>query len=96
MKKNLLGISLLTISGLYFLLAAVIILITLITGQPVIIGIVISAIILVIQFLISPFMTDLSMKWFYKAKFKYEVPEYLKSFIEEICKENKMKYPRIG
>lgn len=96
MKKNLLGISLLTISSLYFLLAAVIILITLITGQPVIIGIVISAIILVIQFLISPFMTDLSMKWFYKAKFKYEVPEYLKSFIEEICKENKMKYPRIG
>ena len=96
MKKNLLGISLLTISGLYFLLAAVIILITLVTGQPVIIGIVTSAIILVIQFLISPFMTDLSMKWFYKAKFKYEVPEYLKSFIEEICKENKMKYPRIG
>ena len=96
MKKNLLGISLLTISGLYFLLAAVIILLTLVTGQPVIIGIVISAIILVIQFLISPFMTDLSMKWFYKAKFKYEVPEYLKSFIEEVCKANNMKYPRIG
>ena len=96
MKRNLLGISLLTISGLYFLLAAVIILITIITGQPVIIGIVISAIILVIQFLISPFMTDLSMKWFYKAKFNYEVPEYLKKFIEEVCKDNNMKYPRIG
>ena len=96
MKRNLLGISLLTISGLYFLLAAVIILITLITGQPVIIGILISAIILVIQFLISPFMTDLSMKWFYKAKFNYEVPEYLKKFIEEVCKDNNMKYPRIG
>ena len=96
MKKNLLGISLLTISGLYFLLAAVIILITLITGQPVIIGIIISAIILVIQFLISPFMTDLSMKWFYKAKFNYEIPEYLKKFIEEVCKDNNMKYPRIG
>ena len=96
MKKNLLGISLLTISGLYFLLAAVIILITLITGQPVIIGIAISAVILLIQFLISPFMTDLSMKWFYKAKFNYEVPEYLKNFIDEVCKANNMKYPRIG
>ena len=41
-------------------------------------------------------MTDLSMKWFYKAKFNYEVPEYLKKFIEEVCKDNNMKYPRIG
>ena len=87
MKKNLLGISLLTISGLYFLLAAVIILITLITGQPVIIGIAISAVILLIQFLISPFMTDLSMKWFYKAKFNYEVPEYLKNLLMKFVKQ---------
>ena len=72
MKKNLLGISLLTISGLYFLLAIVIIFITIITGVPVIYGIISSIIILLIQFLISPFITDLSMKWFYKTKFGYE------------------------
>lgn len=96
MKKNLLGISLLTISGLYFLLAIVIILITIITGVPVIYGIISSIIILIIQFLISPFITDLSMKWFYKAKFDYELPDYLKKFIEEICSTNNMKYPRIG
>ena len=96
MKRNLLGISLLTITGLYVMLSAVIILLTIITNQPVIYGIGISIIILIIQFLISPFITDLSMKWFYKAKFNHEIPTYLKKFIEEICQKENMKYPRIG
>lgn len=96
MKKNLLGISLLTISGLYFLLAIVIIFVTFLTGIPVIYGIGVSIIVLIIQFLISPFFTDLSMKWFYKAKFNYDLPEYLKTFIQDICNKNNMKYPKIG
>ena len=96
MKKNLLGISLITMTGLYVLLSAFIILITILIDQPVIYGIGISAIILVIQFLISPFFTDLSMEWFYKAKFDYEIPTYLKKFIEEVCQKENMKYPRIG
>ena len=96
MKKNLLGVSLLTITGLYVLLSAIIILVTIVTGFPPIYGIIASIIILIIQFLISPFMTDLSMKWFYKAKFGYEIPEYLNSFIDEVCKKENMKKPRIG
>ena len=96
MKNNLLGISLITIAGLYFLLAAVIILVAILTGIPVIYGIIASIIILVIQFLISPFITDLTMKWFYKVKWNYEVPDYLKKFIEEVCEKKQMKYPKIG
>ena len=96
MKKNLLGVSLLTITGLYVLLSAIIILVTIVVGYPPIFGIGISIIILIIQFLISPFMTDLSMKWFYKAKFGYEIPEYLSKFIEEVCEKEKMKKPKIG
>ena len=96
MKKNLLGVSLLTITGLYVMLSAIIIAVTIILQQPVIYGIGISIIILIIQFLISPFFTDLSMKWFYKAKFNHEIPEYLKKFIEEVCQKENMKYPRIG
>ena len=96
MKRNLLGISLLTIAGLYFLLAAVIILITLLTGINVLYGIVSSIIILIIQFLISPFITDLTMKWFYKVDFNYEFPDYLKKFVEQVCNDNNMKYPRLG
>lgn len=96
MKRNLLGISLITIGGLYVLLSAIVILITIIIGYPVIYGIAISIIILIIQFLISPFFTDLSMKWFYKVKFNHEVPAYLKKFIEEVCTSKNMKYPKIG
>ncbi len=96
MKKNLLGISLLTLSGLYFLLVAIFILLSILLGIPVLFAIVVSIIILIIQFLISPFLTDLSMKWFYKAKFDYEIPDHLKKFIEDVCKKENMKYPRIG
>lgn len=97
MKKSLMGISILTISCLYFFLAAIIILITLLTGVPVIKGIIISIILLIVQFVISPFLTDLSMKWFYKAKFDNQnIPDYLKTFIEEVCKKHNMKEPRIG
>jgi len=64
MKKNLFGISLLTITFLYCLLAAVIILVTIVTDIPVIYGIGASIVILIIQFIISPFITDLTMRWF--------------------------------
>ena len=96
MKKSLFGISLLTITALYCLLSAVIILITILTGSPVIYGIIISTIIIIVQFLVSPFITDIVMKLFYKAKFDNEIPEYLKNFINQVCQENNMKYPRIG
>lgn len=96
MKRNLLAVSLLTVGGLYVLLSAIVILITIIIGSPVIYGIAISIIILILQFLISPFLTDLSMKWFYKVKFDHEIPDYLKKFIEEVCASKNMKYPRMG
>lgn len=96
MKRNLLGISLITMGCLYGILAGVIILVFILFDLPVLYGIGISIIILILQFLISPFLTDLSMKWFYRAKFDTEIPEYLKEFIEEVCKKYNMKYPRIG
>jgi heat shock protein HtpX len=96
MKKSLFGISLLTITCLYCLLAAVLILVAMFTKIPVIYGVGASIVILIIQFLISPFITDLTMRWFYKVKFNYEIPEYLKKFIEETCKNHKMKYPKVG
>lgn len=96
MKKNLIGVSLLTLAGLYFLLAAVILFVCLVSNIPVLIGLAICAAIVIIQFLISPFITDLSMKWFYKAKFDHELPDYLNKFIDEVCKKYKMKRPRMG
>lgn len=96
MKKNLFGISVLTITCMYFLLAASIIAVTLATGIPVIYGIIASIIIIILQFIISPFLTDLSMKLFYKASFEKSIPEYLQKFIQDVCNEHQMKYPNIG
>ena len=78
MKKSLVGVSLLTITCLYGLLSAIIILIALLTGQDIGLSIYISIAVIVIQFLIAPWLTDLTMRWFYKAKFGEQIPDYLK------------------
>lgn len=96
MKKNLLAISLMTISCLYGVLAAVIILVFLIIDLPVTYGIGFSLIVIVIQFFIAPDLNDWVFKHFYKMTFDYEIPEYLRDFITDICVKYNMKYPKIG
>ena len=96
MKKNLLGISMLTLAGLYIFLSVIIIGVFLFTGLPVSMGILVSIIIVIIQFLIAPWLTDLSMKWFYKVNFNPELPDYLNRFIDEITTKYNMKRPRLG
>ena len=96
MKSKILGISMITISCLYGLLAAIIILATMLLGGNVLIAIVASILVILVQFLIAPWLTDLSMRFFYKAKFDKEIPDYLKKFIEEECKKHNVKYPKIG
>ena len=96
MKKSLIGVSLLTVTCLYGLLSAIIILIAYLTGLDVSMAIYISMAIIVIQFLIAPWLTDLTMRWFYKAKFDEQIPAYLKKFIEDICRKYNMKYPKVG
>ena len=94
--KNLLGISLITVGCLYGVLAAVIILAFLLTDLPLEAGITLSLFIVVIQFLIAPSLNDWVFKHFYKTKFDYAIPEYLKEFIKESCELHNIKYPKIG
>ena len=96
MKSKILGVSLFTITCLYGLLAGIIILATILLGGSVLIACIAGIVIIGIQFLIAPWLTDLSMRFFYKAKFDKEIPEYLKKFIEEECAKHKVKYPKIG
>ena len=96
MKKNLFGISMMTLVGLYVLLSVIIVGLFIVLELPVHQGILISIIVIVIQFLISPYLTDLSMKWFYHAKFGAELPDYLNKFIQEECTKYNMKTPRFG
>lgn len=96
MKKGLFGISLLTMSCLYGMLAAVVILVGILCGVNLDLILLISIGLFILQFLIAPWLTDLTMRWFYKAKFNHTMPEYLTSFITEVCQTHKMKYPKIG
>ena len=87
MKKSILGISLLTLTCMYGLLGAIIILVTILVGGQALIGIGIAIAVLIIQFLIAPWITDLSMRFFYKAGFNVQVPEYLNAFIAAECQK---------
>ena len=97
MKRSLYGVSILTLAGLYGLLAAVIILAFILADLPITTALLVSIITLLIQFIIAPWITDLTMRWFYKVKFHAEVPEYLSKFIDEVCQKNNIKKrPKIG
>ena len=96
MKKNLLGISLLTMTCLYGMLAAVVILVFALSNIPISFGILLSMIVIIIQFLLAPSLNDFVFKHFYKMRFNAQLPEYLESFIRESCEKHNMEYPRIG
>ncbi len=89
-------VSLLTLTCLYGLLVAIGVLISLLCGVSILPALIVGGVILLIQFLISPWLMDLTTKWLYKADFNAEIPDYLKDFINEVCTKNKIKYPRIG
>ncbi len=96
MKKILFGVSAATMALLYGLLVLILLIVFELTGVPLVTSLIVSAVILLIQFLISPFLTDLTQRWFYKTRFGAEVPVYLQEFIEEVCRDQHMKYPKIG
>ena len=96
MKSKLLVTSMSTIAGLYGVLIIFLMIVFHFLGIGLNYLLLGSVIFLIIQFLIAPFFTDLVMKFLYKADFKATMPEYLVNFINEVCKENKMKYPKIG
>ena len=96
MKNKILGISMLTITGLFGMLVVFLVFIFWLADIPVIYALIAGIIGLILQFLLSPWLTDLNMKWFYKAKFDTQLPQYLNDFIADVCAENNMKLPRIG
>ena len=94
--KKLFGISVLTITCLYGLLVALGVGISLLCGVSILPALIIGIIILLLQFILSPWLMDLTTRWLYKADFKKEIPDYLKEFITEVCEKNQIKYPKIG
>ena len=95
MKSKLLMISSLSLTLLYGMLAAIILFIVLVSGGDVLIAIIACLIVLGIQFLISPWITDLVMKFFYKATRDASIPDYLNEFITKECEKHNVVYPRL-
>ena len=96
MKSKVLTASLLTVTGLFGLLIAILILVCVLAEIPVLYALIGGIVVLLLQFLLGPWLTDLNMKWVYKAKFDAELPDYLVKFITEICEKENMKFPKIG
>ena len=83
MRKVLFGVSAATFALLYGLLALVLLVVFHLTNVPLIAAVVITLAVMIIQFLISPFLTDMTQQWFYHTRFDAEMPDYLRTFIEE-------------
>ena len=66
--KNLFAVSTMTLVGLYALLSIVVLAVCLVCNVPMIYGVVGSIIVLILQFLISPFITDLTIKRIFLAE----------------------------
>lgn len=94
---SLLAISISTLVLLYGILFAVAAYFVITGGGSMLAALGIAAAVLIVQFIISPWMTDLRMRLFYKMKFQESViPPYLESFIQSMCVEQNMKYPKVG
>ena len=83
---------------LYALLTVVLITATLFTPLTPEVALITSVIIAAFQFLLGPYIMDLTLRWFYKVRWVSceQLPGHLKSFIYSTCMKHKMKHPRMG
>lgn len=53
---------------------------------------------IVLQFLLAPYLTDLSLSWLYKMRWHQpaELPPFLREFIAEAFAKEKVAFPRVG
>ena len=93
---GLFGVSVITFALLYGVLAVVLAIAAIALGAPLYMAFLIVVVVIVIQYLIGPWITDLTQRWFYKTDFNAQIPPYLEQFIRETCDEHGVKYPRIG
>jgi Zn-dependent protease with chaperone function len=52
----------------------------------------------VLQFIFGPFLMDLSLHWLYKMSWvgPDDLPAHLKDFIGSVCRDKRIKFPRMG
>jgi Zn-dependent protease with chaperone function/Zn-finger nucleic acid-binding protein len=87
-----------TIISLYGLLTLVLVLCVELAKLPPSWALIMGLSVAVLQFILGPWLMDLSLKWFYKMDWVslYQLPPHLERFIRRICSEKGMKLPRFG
>ena len=91
--------STMTLGGLYALLVAGLIALSLVmpafTAEVILI---IGVVIVLLGFLISPFLMDLSLRWLYKSSWVpiSQLPDSLARFVTVTCEKHRMKLPSFG
>jgi heat shock protein HtpX len=87
-----------TIFFLYSLLTLVLITFAELTGMAPGAALLIGFVVLVIHFILGPWLMDFFLNWFFKIKWKNldEFPEHLGQFVTSVCREKRMKVPRFG
>ncbi|MDP8254239.1 MAG: zf-TFIIB domain-containing protein, partial [Candidatus Alcyoniella australis] len=83
---------------LYALMFAFVVVLTTAGGVSPIIAVFGACALIFVQYLISPFIMDYTLRWFNSLRWvSYEeLPPHLKDFMLRVCAENKMKAPRVG
>jgi heat shock protein HtpX len=83
---------------LYGLLTFILITLTLYTDLTPFFALIIGVVIATIQFVFGPYLTDISLRWFYKMSWvNYgALPSSLTNFIKTTCRNINMKDPRMG
>ncbi len=62
------------------------------------VALVLGLVIVALQFLLGPWIMDLTLNWFYRFSWVKpdQLPEHLREFVQRVCDENKMKFPSFG
>lgn len=90
--------SFITLFTLYAFLTLVLIILVNFNLLTPFIALVIGVVLALIQFIFSPFIMDISLRWFYRVRWVNcnELSEHLKNFLRNICGRHNIKLPRIG
>ncbi len=95
---NLVLRSMATLTGLYALLGVLLIAMVEFAGVDPGAAVLAGLGIIFMQFLISPIILDLSLRWLYRLKWvkPEDLPPHLRLFVDKVCKEKEIRFPRFG
>lgn len=95
---NLFLRSAVTLAGLYAVLGAILIAAVEFAGMEAGVAVGIGVFVVVLQFLVGPFLMDLSLGWLYHMDWisPSELPGYLQQFVDRVCQAKQIRFPKFG